>query len=457
MGRASNSHTLPPGTTLGSYRFVRKLGSGAFGAVYEARKQPLDKRVAIKILHADHAGNETYKARFIQEAKAAASLKHPHIVDVEDVGELDGIPFLAMEFLDGEPLSSKLKREAPLSPAATLEALLPVLSAVAAMHEHGIVHRDLKPDNIFLWMPVSGQLHPKLLDFGIAKVNDPNAQALTASGAAMGTPRYMSPEQWGSSKHATGQSDQWALAVIAFECLTGRQPFEANEMPALVARVLQSPPMPPRAFVPTLSAELEAVVLRGLEKSADARHASVRAFGCALLPFALPETRARWSAEFGGVVTAPPVGLAATLPSTLSVPPPAPVHAPMAAPLPATLDAVMRPPQRAAPRRGVMVAAFVALALVSVLVGVAIAGRLGVAPQATAHPPPVATPSTPATVQAGMAASHAAPAATVQHNETGPTPGVTAPVQPVPAANTEDAGVRRRSRHHHSGSRSPII
>jgi serine/threonine-protein kinase len=158
--------------TLGPYTLLRELGAGAFGAVYEARKEPLNKRIALKILHPDKARDAQYNARFVQEAQAAASLRHPHIVDVDDVGVLDGVPFLAMEFLDGETLSEHLKREGPLSTAAALDLLLPVFSAVAAVHDRGIVHRDLKPDNVFLWRPSTGIVHPKLLDFGIAKVRE---------------------------------------------------------------------------------------------------------------------------------------------------------------------------------------------------------------------------------------------------------------------------------------------
>lgn len=291
---------LARGTVLGSYTIVRQLGRGAFGAVYEARKRPLEKRIALKLLHANHARRADVRTRFLQEAQAAASLKHPHIVEVDDVGEIDGCPFIAMEYLEGESLASLLEREAPLSTERALDVLLPLLCAAAAVHERGIVHRDLKPDNVFLWKPVAGQVHPKLLDFGVAKFSEGAAAQLTQSGTPMGTPRYMSPEQWSGAKNATPQSDQWALAVILFECLAKQPPFDGDGWPALMTRISTQPPPPLRSLAPSVSAPLERVVLRGLEKDPAQRYESVREFGRALLAFASSGTRARWAAEFAG-------------------------------------------------------------------------------------------------------------------------------------------------------------
>ena len=233
MGMGQEPELLLAGQVIGPYTIVRHLGSGAFGAVYEAHKRPLDKRIALKLLHKHKALDTSVVARFMQEARAAASLRHPHIVEVDDVGVLDGVPFLAMEFLEGESLAARLTREGPLSIATTLSLMLPIFSAVAAVHDRGIVHRDLKPENIHLWKPFAGRVHPKLLDFGIAKVREgQQGQSLTQMGAIMGTPAYMSAEQWGGSKNATAASDQWALGAILFECLTGRLPFEADEIQA---------------------------------------------------------------------------------------------------------------------------------------------------------------------------------------------------------------------------------
>ncbi len=154
-----------------------------------------------------------------------------------------------------------------------------------------------------MWKPVEGQIHPKVLDFGIAKVREGEGMDLTQTGTIMGTPKYMSPEQWGGSKHATSQSDQWSLGVIAFRCLTGRLPFEADELQALMMRVSMHAAPPLRSFAPTTPAALEVAVLRALEKAPEMRHASVRAFARALLPFADASTRHRWTKEFGGEAT----------------------------------------------------------------------------------------------------------------------------------------------------------
>lgn len=315
-GEPSADAALSPGDTLGPYTIVRAIGRGASGAVYEARKQPLDKRIALKLLHAGALANAHQLGRFQREARAAAALRHPNIVDVDDVGVIDGVAFLAMEFLEGETLGALLKREGPLPLGAALDLMLPVLSAVAAINESGVVHRDLKPDNIFLWS-AGGQTHPKLLDFGVAKLADPSAgNELTQTGDLVGTPNYMSPEQWKSARDATAQSDQWALAVILFRCLTGRLPFEADDVPAMVFRVTLTPPTTLRTYVPELPESLEREVLRAFEKDPAQRHPSVRAFARALLPFATPGSQERWRQVFGAAdpTAAPALPLATPAP-----------------------------------------------------------------------------------------------------------------------------------------------
>ncbi|MFO0648231.1 MAG: protein kinase [Polyangiales bacterium] len=292
--------SLGPGSTFGPYTIARVLGAGGMGTVYEATRSGLQKRVAVKVMHASAAQHAGGAERFIQEARAAVSVKHPHIVDVEDLGVIDGVPFMAMEFLEGEPLTGLLTREGPRTPEGALELMLPVLSAVAAVHEKGIVHRDLKPDNVYLWSPLAGQVHPKLLDFGIAKVRpDQRAGSVTATGMVLGTPHYLAPEQVSGSRHAVEASDQWALGVVFYQCLTGSLPFPGADVLSVLTQVLRDAPRPLRLLVPSLPAELEAVVMRALEKDPARRHASVRDFGRALLPFAAPATRDRWAREFG--------------------------------------------------------------------------------------------------------------------------------------------------------------
>ncbi|MBL8677920.1 MAG: serine/threonine protein kinase [Myxococcales bacterium] len=287
------------GSELGPYRIVRLLGEGAFGAVYEARKKPLDKRVALKVLHRRWARDPRISARFLQEARAAASLKHAHIVDVDDVGAVDGVPWIAMEFLEGESLASRLAREGRLSVEVALDLLFPVLSAVAAIHDANIVHRDLKLENIQLWLGSGGVEHPKLLDFGIAKVTDSigSDPSLTGTRDVMGTPEYMAPEQWKSAKFVSAASDQWALAVILYRLVTGVSPFAGDSPQSVMFHICVDPPPP---FDPSLAdhAALEATLRTALAKEPADRFASVRTFAAALLPFASIGAQHRWSAEF---------------------------------------------------------------------------------------------------------------------------------------------------------------
>ena len=165
----SDSTALASGSSFGRYIIRRSLGAGAFGAVYEATQQPLGKRVALKVLHAAQIHNAEVLQRFTAEAEATAKLRHPNVVDVLDLGAHEGVPFIAMEFLEGESLGGRLHREGRLSASSTIELLLPVVSAVATVHDSSIVHRDLKPDNIFLSVPRPGKVVAKVLDFGIAK------------------------------------------------------------------------------------------------------------------------------------------------------------------------------------------------------------------------------------------------------------------------------------------------
>jgi serine/threonine protein kinase len=309
----SDSTALASGSSFGRYIIRRSLGAGAFGAVYEATQQPLGKRVALKVLHAAQIHNAEVLQRFTAEAEATAKLRHPNVVDVLDLGAHEGVPFIAMEFLEGESLGGRLHREGRLSASSTIELLLPVVSAVATVHDSSIVHRDLKPDNIFLSVPRPGKVVAKVLDFGIAKVNE-SKHSMTRTGSMMGTVFYMSPEQVRESKDVDGRSDQWALAVILYECVTGRCPFPGEAMIDVLTGIL-SAPVPPMRDVPDLPAGFEAVLLRAMSKDREDRFPSVRAMGQALMAFASPSLREEWSAEFAGHDSSPArsEGIAATV------------------------------------------------------------------------------------------------------------------------------------------------
>lgn len=293
---------LAPGRTFGRYVIVREIGRGGMGAVFEAVHSQLRKRVALKTLSSaalDHRSIE----RFLREGRAAASLSHPHVVDVWDVGVEDQTPYIVMELLEGEDLAARIAREAPLDASAVVDSLLPVLSAVAAMHDKGVVHRDLKPENIFIARGLAGEDHVKVLDFGVCLGADADGKRLT-DGGLVGTPSYLSPEQ---IEGASGdpKSDQHALAVIAFEALCGRRPYEAPTLLGLLAAIRDGSRPDLRALRADLPAALVVAVERALRTRADERFEDVRAMARALLPFASDAKRSRWSAVFGPSPTAP--------------------------------------------------------------------------------------------------------------------------------------------------------
>jgi tRNA A-37 threonylcarbamoyl transferase component Bud32 len=316
----TDSATLRAGSAFGRYTIQRVLGAGAFGAVYEATQQPLGKRVALKILHASQMHNTEALQRFTSEAEATAKLRHPHIVDVLDLGAHEGVPFIAMEYLEGESLGARLHREGRLSARAAVDLLLPVMSAVATVHDAAIVHRDLKPDNIFLAVVRPGKVQAKVLDFGIAKVSEAR-HSLTRTGSMMGTVFYLSPEQARESRDVDGRSDQWALGVILYECITGRCPFPGEAMIDVLTGIV-SAPVPPMSDVEGLPVGIEAILGRAMSKDREQRYRSVRAMAAELLPYASASVRDEWAAEFAATSEDADEGFqtAATLNSKSMVP-----------------------------------------------------------------------------------------------------------------------------------------
>jgi serine/threonine protein kinase len=227
------------------YQLTRIIGQGGMGAVWCARNLALDIDVAIKLIRRDRTPPEA-AGRLLQEARAAARLKHPSIVRIFDFGESEqGDPFIAMELLQGEPLSAVLRRKRRLSPTIAVQTLLPVAAALASAHSKGIVHRDLKPDNIFLVNDETGALIPKIVDFGIAKLitTDIDRQ-VTQAGEVIGSPDYMSPEQARGAENVGEASDIWTFAVLLYETIAGRRPFDGPNYNALIAAILTLDPVP---------------------------------------------------------------------------------------------------------------------------------------------------------------------------------------------------------------------
>jgi serine/threonine-protein kinase len=296
---ADGDKTLTEGELFGSYQIVRALGSGAFGVVYEALRQPLGKRVALKVLRTQLTSRTDIMQRFLREAQMTAQIRHPHVVETFDVGAQDGAPYLAMEFLEGEPLSKRIAREKKLSVEVALDVMIPVLSAMATVHDHGVVHRDLKPDNIFLMRRRGTQVFPKVLDFGIAKTGlQDDGMALTRTSALLGTPYYMSPEQSRESKHIDARSDQWALGVILYECLTGVRPFRGESLLEVLTNIAGAKFAPPAQLCPEAPPGVVAVLERMLQVDPAQRYPNTRAVALALLPFASAATRERWTEDF---------------------------------------------------------------------------------------------------------------------------------------------------------------
>jgi serine/threonine-protein kinase len=266
------------------------------GEVYEAEHVELRKRVALKTLHADFARGPEDRERFLREGRAAAQLRHPHVVEVFDAGEDGDTMYLVMELLEGEDLLTRLRRETRLDLLRIADVMLPVLAAVASVHERGIVHRDLKPSNIFLARGPYAEPLPKVLDFGISKLGGRNL-ALTQTGDLLGTPHYMSPEQ-ARGLELDARSDQYSLGVILYQLATGRVPFTGTNLPAVLSSILNDPLAPMREQGADVPAGFESVVMRSLERDPALRFPSVFALGQALLAFADERSRVVWRPAF---------------------------------------------------------------------------------------------------------------------------------------------------------------
>jgi serine/threonine protein kinase len=260
-----------PSPTVPGYEILAELGRGGMGVVYQARQTALDRTVALKmILAGAHAGTEE-RRRFQDEAEAAARLQHPNIVQVYEVGDAGGLPYCSLEFCPGGSLADRLRGE-PLVPKEAARLTETLARAVQAAHAAGIVHRDLKPANVLL----AADGTPKVSDFGLAKrLDGPPGQ--TASGAVIGTPSSMAPEQaGGKSKEVGPATDVYALGAILYELLTGRPPFRtANPLDTLLL-VVSEEPVPPSHLQPGVPWDLEAVVLKCLEKEPRRRYSSAQ-------------------------------------------------------------------------------------------------------------------------------------------------------------------------------------
>ncbi len=253
------------------YEIIRLLGRGGMGAVYLARERALDRLVAIKALRPEASDAEGVE-RFRREAKTAAKLTHPNIVPLYSFGEVEGMMYFVMGFVQGEPLSAKLKRHGPLEASEVRAILADVADALQYAHERGVIHRDIKPDNI-LMEDETGK--PVLTDFGIAK-SVATGSTLTQLGTTLGTPHYMSPEQAAADKAVDGRSDLYSLGVVGYQLLAGRCPFEGDSAREVMVQHISREPLSLKAVAPSVPGDLAEVISRLLAKDPDQRVPSGR-------------------------------------------------------------------------------------------------------------------------------------------------------------------------------------
>ncbi len=264
----------------GKYRLRSRIGAGAMGSVWAAEHMTLGHAVAVKLLHASEARDRDSRSRFDREAKIAARLSDAsrHIARVVDHGVLpDGTPFLVMEMLRGEGLDARLRREKQLPPLWVLEIVRQLCRALQVAHDAGVVHRDLKPANVFLCEEEDGNLLLKLLDFGVAKARlEGSSYQTTEAGSLIGTPAYMSPEQFDGAKPVDLRADLWAATAMIYRMLVGCEPFTASGLSELALRIVMAQPTPPSGLDPRLPKGLDGFVERGMAKKPEERFQSAR-------------------------------------------------------------------------------------------------------------------------------------------------------------------------------------
>jgi beta-lactam-binding protein with PASTA domain/tRNA A-37 threonylcarbamoyl transferase component Bud32 len=293
----------------GRYRVLRRVGSGGMADVYCAQDLQLRRKVALKILYRRFAEDREFVERFRREASSAAGLQHQHVVSVYDRGEYDGTYYIAMEYLEGRSLKTIIREEAPLDPDRAIELVIQILRAARFAHRRGIIHRDLKPHNVI----VDADGRAKVTDFGIARAG---ASDMTQTGSIMGTAQYLSPEQ-AQGVTVSAASDLYSIGIVLYELLTARVPFEGESAVTIALKQVNERPTPPSVYNSAVTPELEAIVMRALEKEPARRFQDADEFISAL------------QAARKGIATPAMVG-----PPTVVEPPPSEAYAYPEEPLP---------------------------------------------------------------------------------------------------------------------------
>jgi eukaryotic-like serine/threonine-protein kinase len=421
------------GAVIGNYRVVRKLGEGGMGAVYLAHHTLLGRRAAVKVLLPSLSQREEIVSRFFNEARATTSINDAGIVQIFDFGyHTDGSAFIVMELLEGEALDARLQRLGRLPAYDALRLCRQVATSLAAAHAQNIVHRDLKPENIYLVRDaeVAQGERPKILDFGIAKLaGDHPGKSKTHTGALMGTPIYMSPEQCRGAAELDHRSDIYALGCVMFHLITGAPPFDGVGMGDIIAAHLREPAPVPSSRLPGVSQGVDALILRCLAKSPDERFQTMTELAAAigqLLPYITsPESMtvmASMPSAFTPVPTPPPpmptpapAPYLGGVPGLPSRPPSRPPGTPTT--LGSSIGEVTPVPSPARRRTGLVLGLVAMLAVAGVVVGVAMggggstpAGSAPAEPGTAAVTPDAALVATQVPDAAHLAAAPAAPA-----------------------------------------------
>jgi len=267
----------------GKFQLEREIGRGGMGVVFEALDVQLGRRVAVKLVNHRLAESVASRERLVREARAAARLTSEHAVRIFHVGELEGgLPFVVMEFLEGETVQARLARRGPASTRRALRWMLEALAAVGEAHAHGLVHRDLKPANLFLERTHGGGERVKVLDFGLVKSEWSEDPALSKTGELIGTVAYMPPEQVRARKNLDSRADVWALGVTLFEMLTARIPFPAGTEVGMLRRIVKGQPVSLRSLRADVPEAIEAIVARCLDKDRGARFADANSLARAI-------------------------------------------------------------------------------------------------------------------------------------------------------------------------------